>query len=726
MGSVLHAIGAFSARRRWLVIGAWLALLVGVGTAAVTLHGETDDAFSIPGTPAVVTFERLGEKFPASGGTSGDVVIAAPEGATLADPALAGAVAEAVANLTALPNVAAVADPFTSMAVSADQRIAHITVNYALTYDLLPDDTLAQAQAASQPMADAGLQVEYADSAYVEKAPPGGGAGEALGAIVAIIVLLITFRTLIGAVLPFITGIAAVGTGVGAVYALTGFADIASTAPVLALMLGLAVGIDYSLFIVARHRAQVLAGMDVRASIARANGTAGAAVVFAGATVVVALLALVIADVPFLTVMGNAAAFTVALAVAAALTLLPAVLSVAGLRVLPRKVRARVAAGEVVQSEPSAVRGIGFITKHPILTTLAVVAVLGVLAIPAASMRLGLPSERSQPEDSSARKAYDLLEQGFGAGFNGPIIVLAETSNPATGYDEATAAAGQLAALDNVVFVSPAIPSEDGTAFLIQVIPSGDPDSADTEALVHDIRALEPAGDVTLGVTGETAIRIDVSQGIADALPLYLGVVVGLALLLLLLVFRSILIPLKALAGFLLSLAATFGAVVAVFQWGWLKDLFGVEYSGPIIAFLPILTIGILFGLAMDYEVFLVSRMREEHLAGAEPTPAIVTGHAHSARVVTAAALIMASVFLGFMLDDDVIIKSMGFAMAFGVLLDAFVVRMTLVPAVMVLLGKAAWWLPRWLGRVVPEIHLEGDPDVVLDDASEAKAAASA
>ena len=507
------------------------------------------------------------------------------------------------------------------------------------------------------------------------------------------------------------TGIAAVGAGVGTVYALTGVVSVTSTAPVLALMLGLAVGIDYSLFIVARHRAQLLSGMSVDASIARAIGTAGAAVVFAGATVVLALLALFIANIPFLTVMGNAAAGTVALAVMAALTLLPAVLSLAGVRILPRKLRAAVAGGTHVEAEPSTGRGISFVTKHPLVTVIGVVAMLGVVALPALDLRLGLPSERSQPEESSARKGYDLLAKGFGPGFNGPIVILAETTNAATGAEEAAAA--QVAKLDDVVFVSPAIPSADGSAYLIQVIPAGGPDSASTEQLVHDIRAVTPAGDITLGITGETAIRIDVADGIAQALPIYLAVVVGLALLLLVIVFRSILIPLKALAGFLLSLAATFGAVVAVFQWGWLKEFFGVTYSGPIIAFLPILTIGILFGLAMDYEVFLVSRMREEHLAGAEPTPAIVAGHSHSARVVTAAALIMGSVFFGFLLDDDVIIKSIGFSMAFGVLVDAFVVRMTLVPAIMTLLGKAAWWLPRWLGRVVPEIHLEGDPERV-------------
>jgi len=718
MGSVLHAVGAFSARRRWLVIAIWALVLASVAGTAALVQQPTDDSFSIPGTPSVQTFERLGEVFPSSGGASGDIVIAAPEGASVTDPALAAAISEAAAAVGSLDHVAVAGDPFAAQTIAPDLTVAYISVNYDVPFADLPDTTLADAQAASQVMSDAGLRVEFAGAAYVEQTAPGGGMGEVLGAIIAIIVLLVTLRTIIGAVLPFVTGIAAVGLGVGGVFALTSVTSVTSTAPVLALMLGLAVGIDYSLFILARHRSQLLAGMDVRESIARANGTAGAAVVFAGATVIVALLALFVAGIPFLTVMGNAAAVTVGLAVVSALTLLPAILSVVGLRVLPRKVRSAVSAASAdapVEAEPATHPWVRVVTKRPVLVAIAAVAVLGILAVPAADLRLGLPSERSQPAESSARQAYDLLEEHFGAGFNGPIVLLAETTNAATGAAEAATTAQEVATLDNVAFVSPAIPSADGAAYLIQVIPTGDPDSAQTEQLVHDIRALAPVGDLNLGVTGEAAIKIDVAQGISDALPGYLAIVVGLALVLLLLVFRSVLIPIKALIGFLLTLAATTGAVVAVFQWGWLASFFGVSYAGPIVAFLPILAIGITFGLAMDYEVFLVSRMREEHLGGRSPVDSIVVGFSHSSRVVTAAALIMASVFVGFMLDDDPVIKSMGFALAFAVLIDAFVVRMTLVPAIMTLLGKSAWWLPAWLDRIVPSIHLEGDPEDALE-----------
>lgn len=709
MGSFLHAVGAFSARRRWLVVTVWVALIVAVGIAAAVFQKPAEDSFSIPGKQSVVTYERLTEEFPAQAGATGTVVIAAPEGETLATPEGQQAVADAVAALAQRDHVIAAQDPFLTGAVSPSGTIAYITVHYDVEQAELPDTVLEGAQQATESITDAGLRVEFAGAAYQEFHPP-GGIGEVIGALIAMIVLYVTLRALVAAFLPFVTGIAAVALGVGGVYALTGFVSLPSTAPILALMLGLAVGIDYSLFILARHRAQLLAGMPMRDSIARANGTAGAAVVFAGATVMVALIALFMAGIPFLTAMGNAAAVTVGLAVLAALTLLPAVLSFAGLRVLPKKARASVAAGEFVSAEPRTNRWVGFVTRRRWLVLVTGVLLLGIMAIPAAQIRLGLPTEQSQPEDSSARQAYDLLAEGFGEGFNGPILLLAEVPDAADASGIA-AVGEQVAQLDNVVIVTPPVPNEDGTAFVLTVIPATGPDSAETTQLVHDIRALELPTGVDVGVTGTAAITIDVSEGIGAALPGYLAVVIGLALLLLLVVFRSILIPIKALLGFLLTLAATTGAVVAVFQWGWFSDVLGVTYTGPIVAFLPIIAIGITFGLAMDYEVFLVSRMREEHLAGASDRDAITVGYAHSARVVAAAALIMASVFMGFLLDPDSIIKSMGFALAVAVLIDAFVVRMTLVPAAMALMGRAAWWLPGWLNRIVPHIHLEGDPE---------------
>jgi len=715
MGQILHAIGAFSARRASAVIIAWLVLLVGVGAAAVAFQGPTDDSFSIPGTQSVDTYEKLGEEFPASGGTSAQIVIAAPQGEALTDPDAKAAIGETVAALNATADVAAATDPFKSMAVSQDGSVAYISVNFDESAGQLPEDALETVTEAAVPMVDAGLQVEYAGGASTHE-EPGGGAGEVMGMLVAIVVLYITLRAVLAAALPFVTAIAAVGVGVGSVTVLTGFVSLPSTATVLALMLGLAVGIDYSLFILARHRSHLLGGMAIKESIAKAIGTAGAAVVFAGATVVVALLALFMANIPFLTAMGNAAAATVALAVMAALTLLPAVITRAGYRVLPKKMRAQVVASQqddapATVAEPKTNRWARFVTNRPIMILVVGVVGLGVIALPALDLRLGLSSAASQPEDSTGYKAYELLAEGFGPGFNGPILVLAETGDAADGAANVAATAEEFTTIDNVAFVSPPIPNADGDAFLFRVIPTTAPDSTETEQVVHDIRAIEPVGDVSLGVTGETAINIDVSEEIAQALPGYLAVVIGIALILLLVVFRSILIPIKALLGFLLTLAATTGALVAVFQWGWLSNVFGVAYTGPIVAFVPIIGIGITFGLSMDYEVFLVSRMREERLRGRDPKSSIIVGYSHTSRVVVAAALIMGSVFFGFMLDDNIIIKSVGFALAFAVLIDAFVVRMTLVPAAMALMGKSAWWLPKWLQKIVPEIHLEGDPE---------------
>ncbi|WP_061963003.1 MMPL family transporter [Demequina aurantiaca] len=715
MGKVLHAIGAFSARRAWAVIVAWIILLVGVGAAAAAFQEPTDDTFSIPGTQSIETYEKYGEEFPGAGGATAQIVIAAPEGETLADPDATAAIGESVAALNATDDVTGATDPFQSMAVAPDGSVAYISVSYAEDAGQLPDGALDNATEAAQPMVDAGLQVEYAGTAFTPQAPT-GGAGEVIGMLVAIVVLYITLRAVVAAALPFVTGIAAVGVGVGSVTALTGFVSLPSTATVLALMLGLAVGIDYSLFILARHRSQLLEGMENKESIAKAIGTSGAAVVFAGATVIVALVALFMANIPFLTAMGNAAAATVALAVIAALTLLPAVMSLAGNRILPKKMRAQVEASqngtaEPVVAEPNTNRWARFVTNRPATVLIAGIVGLGIIAIPAADLRLGLPSAASQPEESTGYKAYELLADGFGPGFNGPILVLAETDDAADGPANVAAIGEDFAEIDNVAFVSPPVPNADGSAYLFQIIPTTAPDSAETEQVVHDIREVEASGDVTFGVTGETAIQIDVSEGISAALPGYLAVVIGLALILLLIVFRSILIPIKALLGFLLTLAATTGMLVAVFQWGWLSGLFGVEYTGPIVAFLPIIGIGITFGLSMDYEVFLVSRMREEHLSGRGAKESIIRGYSHTARVVVAAALIMGSVFFGFMLDDDVIIKSIGFALAFAVLFDAFVVRMTLVPAAMALMGNAAWWMPKWLQKIVPEIHLEGDPE---------------
>ncbi|MBX7442721.1 MULTISPECIES: MMPL family transporter [unclassified Arthrobacter] len=551
------------------------------------------------------------------------------------------------------------------------------------------------------------------------------GTAEVVGIAVAALVLILMLGTLIAAGLPLLMAIIGVGVGVGVTFALSGLFDMSSISPMLALMLGLAVGIDYSLFIVNRHRTQLLAGMDPEESVARANGTSGNAVVFAGLTVIIALAALVVPGLPFLTVMGLAAAGTVAVAVLVAITLTPAMLSLIGRRIISRRAWAKAeahnaepgheAADDAVDRERSTRGWGGLVTKHPWAALVAGVLLLGTLALPATQLQLALPDGGSEPLESEAYQAYDLTARSFGEGVTGPIVAVGEF--PAD-LDEAQAQklqydiADKLRAVDNVVAAVPVALSEDRRTAVFQVIPQEGPASASTVRVVSDLRGLnsdiKADYDVAMGLTGQTAGNVDVSTKLGDALPPYLAIVVGLSLVLLLLVFRSIVVPLLATGGFLLSLSAAFGAVVAVYQWGWLGNIFDVANPGAVLSFLPIILIGVLFGLAMDYQVFIASGMREAYTHGSTAKEAVRVGFRHAAAVVTAAAIIMVSVFSGFIFSHLTMVRPLGFAMAFGVLFDAFVVRMTIVPAVMYLLGSKSWWLPRWLDRILPDVDVEG------------------
>lgn len=565
-----------------------------------------------------------------------------------------------------------------------------------------------------------GLQAEFSKD-IVEDISQLFGAAEIIGISVAAAVLVIMLGTLVAAGLPLLMAVIGVGVGVGGTMALSGVVEMSSISPVLALMLGLAVGIDYSLFIVNRHRAQLLAGMPLHESIGRATGTSGNAVLFAGLTVIIALAALAVPGIPFLTVLGLAGAATVAVAVLVALTLTPALLGVIGNRILSRRAWAKAndggAAAAVPAAETTPRRSWGrAVTRHPWLALLAGVVLLGTMALPAAQLRLGLPDGSSEPADSTAYRAYTQLGESFGDGINGPLIVVADL--PAglerTQQDRMLLKLSrELRAMDHVTAAIPVNTSEDGRTAVLQVVPEGGPAAESTEELVHALRAeagtLQSATGVEkVALTGQPAMQIDVSDRLAEAMPVYLAIVIGLSLVLLLLVFRSILVPLLATAGFLLSLGASFGAVVAIYQWGWLSSVFEVHDPGPILSFLPMILIGVLFGLAMDYQMFLVSGMRESYAHGEDARAAVVSGFNHGARVVTAAAIIMVSVFAGFIFSHLTMVRPIGFALALGVLLDAFVVRMTLIPAAMHLFGKSAWWLPKWLDRILPDVDVEG------------------
>ncbi len=543
------------------------------------------------------------------------------------------------------------------------------------------------------------------------------GVGEIVGLVIAAIVLFVMLGSLIAAGLPVISAVLGVGISASITMALSGTIEMTSTTPILGLMLGLAVGIDYSLFLLNRHRKQLKTGMELRYSIGLATGTSGNAVTFAGLTVIIALAALNLTGIGFLGLMGTMGAVAIALAVLIALTFTPALMGVVGMKVLNKRERAALESEEARHEaeEPKNALKPVFATRHPVVAVLAVGLLLGVAAIPASEMRLGLPDGSSEPVDSTTYRAFSLISENFGAGANGQISTVV-TMPEAIPEDELLALQADLAEkffeLDNVMAALPAAVSEDQQTILFQVIPLLGPASEETEQLVFDIRGLEEEirseFDAQLGVTGITATNIDVSDKLAEALPLYLGTVLLLSLILLILVFRSILVPLLASAGFLLTVFATFGAVVAVYQWGWLGFLFGVHDPGPILNFLPTILIGILFGLAMDYQLFLASGIREAYVHGKSSKDAINYGIHLSRAVVVAAALIMITVFGGFAFNHLALVRPIGFGLAMGVLIDAFLVRLILVPAVMSLLGKSAWWLPKWLDKILPNVDVEG------------------
>jgi RND superfamily putative drug exporter len=596
--------------------------------------------------------------------------------------------------------------------VSEDGDVAMTQVRFESSGGQLDPDVTAEVQRVGDTLADDGIEVTYS-AEIVSDISSILGPGEVLGVVVAVVVLLVLLGSLLAAGLPLLTALVGVGVGIGGAMSLSNVIEMTSVTPALALMLGMAVGIDYSLFILNRHRMQLAQGMAVRESIALATGTAGNAVTFAGATVVIALAALGITGIPFLGVMGVVAAATVVVAVLAANTLTPALLAFLGERVLPRRQRARL---ERKHDDEGARGWAAAVLRRPWLAILGVVAITGVLAIPASQLRLGLPDGGQEPADSTAYRTYDLIRDNFGAGANGPIIGVATLDEPAA--DEAALTdlqldvAEDLLAVDGVQYVVPFGTSEDGTTLAFQIMPTDGPSDESTVTLVDELIAgqdeLGAAHGVEMGYTGQTVANIDISAQLGDALPLYLTVVVGLSLVLLLLVFRSIWVPLLASVGFLLTVVASFGAVVGVYQLGYLSGVFGVNEAGPVLSFLPVLLIGVLFGLAMDYQVFLVSAMREAYVHGTDARAAVVQGFNQSARVVTAAAIIMVAVFGGFIFAELTMIRPIGFGLAFGVLVDAFLVRMTLTPAVLSLLGRRAWWLPRWLDRVLPDVDVEG------------------
>jgi RND superfamily putative drug exporter len=601
--------------------------------------------------------------------------------------------------------------------VSEDGDTALVNIAFTQAQEEVPQETRDAVMAVFADDPVEGTTVDFANDIAMTM-PQLVGPAEVIGLVVAAVVLVVMLGTLIGAGLPILTALVGVGLATATAMSLSGVLEMASVTPILGLMLGLAVGIDYALFIVNRHRRQLKQGVEIGESIGLANGTAGNAVVFAGTTVLIALLGLNLTGIGFLGLMGTVGAIAIFVAVLVAVTLVPALLALVGPRILSRRERARHGA-DGADDARSGSRAAGpkpMSLGSALARTAAAAIALGVIALPALDLRVGMPDGSSEPHESTQHRAYTAISEEFGEGQNGPLLVAARLpGGPTDDAAEANAVdyqyqvAEELYSRDGVAAVAPIDVNEDGTLAIFQVLPEEGPSSPLTTELVHTFRDMEPIhGTGTLGVAGMASGNIDISETLSSALPVYLTVVVGLSLVILLLVFRSLYVPVVATLGFILSYFAALGGVVAVYQWGWLGAVIGLETPGPVLNFLPTLLAGILFGLAMDYMLFIGTGMREAYVHGASARDAVAQGFRAGRSVVTAAAIIMISVFGGFIFSETMMISSMGFALAFGVLLDAFVVRMLLIPALMRLAGDAAWWLPKWLDRILPDVDVEG------------------
>lgn len=715
MATLLYRLGRFAYRRPWRILGVWLLLIVGVLGGGLALGGQTQESFVIPGTESQNALDRLDAVFPAVAGASATAVVVAPAGSSIDTEKTS--VEKLVTALGGIKGVDSALSPFSEYAgnaISSAGDMAIIRVQLVGSSADVSAATVADLKSAAAAAQADGLRVELGGQVFQDNAV-GITVTEVFGVLFAAVVLFITFGSLLAAGMPLISALIGVGIVMGAIITLSAFTTVSSSAPLLALMIGLAVGIDYALFILSRHRTQLARGEDPEESAAMSVGTAGSAVVFAGLTVIIALLGLLVVGIPFLSVMGVGAAVAVLIAIGVATTLLPAFLGLAKGRLAPKAgSRAfRRANAEPNEQKSMGMRWVKGVMKHPILATIAVIGILGTLAIPALSLDLNLPDGGAQPAGSTQRQAYDLVSKGFGAGYNGPLIVAVDITQTTDILGDLGSIAAELRTLPDVAFVSQGIPDAGLDTAIVQVTPSSAPDAVATKELVQAIRDLAPAIDsrykTPISVTGATAIGIDISNRLTNALVPFGLIVVGLSIILLMAVFRSVLVPIKAAVGFLLSVVASFGIVVAIFQWGWFAELLHVEKPGPILSFMPIILMAVLFGLAMDYEVFLVSGMREEFVKTGDARHSVSTGFANGARVVTAAALIMFFVFFAFVPEGGGAIKGIALGLAVGIALDAFLVRMTLVPALMTLFGRAAWWMPRWLGRLLPNVDIEGE-----------------
>ncbi len=715
VSTYLFRLAQWAFRRRRLVLSLWLVAAVATIAVSVASGGKTNDNFTIPGTESQRVVDLLKAKLPALAGGQTQVVFATHGAAKVTDPGPKAGIEAAVANLAKAPQVASASDPFQAKAVSPNSQVALGQVQFTAQPADVKDATLDAVQAAVAPARDAGVQVEYSGSVYPGWRLVPSELPEIIGLVVAFVILLITFGAFVAAGLPILTAVIGVAITLTGVTAIASVVNIASASTTVALMLGLSCGIDYGLFILSRHRNNLLQGRAVEESATLAAGTAGSSVVFAGLTVIIALCGLAVVGIPFLTIMGLAAAAAVAIALLISLTLLPALLGFAGEKVTnfissPLRRGHHEDVAVTAATAPHKTFGAAwarFVVRYRVPVLIGGIGLLLLLAVPALDVQLGLPSGSSKPTSDTSRRAYDLTTAAFGPGFNGPLQVVADgVTSPGTVQTMAT----ELSKIPGVAAASQ-VALSNGLA-VIRVVPTTGPSDPATADLVHTLRNSRAVIEGTSGskvlVGGITASNIDVSAKLSSALPVFLVVVVGLAFILLTFAFRTILVPIKSIIGFLLSVSAAFGMQVALFQWGWGQRVFGITRAETI-SFLPIIMLAIIFGLSSDYEVFVVSRIKEDFTKTGDARGAVERGTGLSARVVTAAALIMFSIFVAFMFSKDPTIKAIGFSFAAGVFLDAFVVRLTLVPAVLAIVRSKIWYHPQWFAKYVPNPDIEGE-----------------
>lgn len=715
MAKLLYKLGFWAAGHAKTVIFTALGLFLATAIAAAILWFDFDDDMSIPGTKAQTTVEMLEKDFPEVGkaGAQIQIVFKAPKGQTVTNPTVQAQIGKLIEKASKLQGVEAVYTPEMLKSYNDKQNIAYAMVMYDEPPKNIKFEQVDELRALLPITEKEGIQSELY-SAETEIYPIDlHFTTEVIGVAIAFVILFFTFGSLILAGMSIVTAGTGLSLGLLGILLATNFASISFVCLSLAAMLGLAVGIDYALFIISRFRQEYAKGYSVKQAIAIATGTAGTAVVFAGVTVIIALVFLSVPKIPFLSMMGYTAAVTVFLAILIAVIVVPAVLGILGHKITPPVDRERnklekftdrvKLSGKLMTGWAKA------LNKFPIAFALGGMIILGIIATPLLHMELGLPDDSFYEEGTDQRDSYDLLKEGYGEGYHASLVVVAEaTEKDGEVLSKLDALQKDLASMKNVNYITNVIPKESGEMAVITLNPKTGPNADETIDLVHEIRDANFEG-LKLNVTGTTAMNIDISEKLTKAIPVFASIIVGLAFLIFMVVFRSLLVPLKAVLGFVLSLAATLGFVTWVIQDGNFYEIFGFATASPILNFLPILTIGILFGLAMDYEVFLVSRMREEFAHSGDARKSVLAGIRDSGGVVTAAGLIMLAVFTGFMMAPDPMTKVIGLALTFGVLFDAFIVRMMIVPAVMILLGKAAWYMPKWLDKILPNIDIEGE-----------------